>query len=116
MVAGGVGYWFGWHVSGWTNPPRDQFTARGVTLIRAVRDYRLQHPWTSDEPEKVKRLQKASQLINQHDCQAPAIEPQGGRGGKWYRQKSDMVCPDQGKCLWQRKSRNFSMDKSALPI
>ena len=50
------------HVSSWTNPPRDQFSLQEIMLLRAVRDYRLQHPWTNDEPERVERLQKAFKL------------------------------------------------------
>ncbi len=50
------------HISSWTNPPRDQFSLKEIMLIRAVRDYRLQHPWTNDDPERVERLQKAFKL------------------------------------------------------
>ncbi len=49
---------------GWTNPPRDQFNLQEIMLIRAVRDYRLQHPWTNDEPDRAERLHKAFKLAN----------------------------------------------------
>src|SRR6266480_2478073 len=38
------------HISSWTDPPRDMFSPQEISFIRAVRDYRLQHPWTNDEP------------------------------------------------------------------
>jgi hypothetical protein len=49
----------GRYVSGLTNAPRDELGDREITLIRMVRDYRLQHPWTNDEPERAERLQEA---------------------------------------------------------
>ena len=54
----------GRHVSSWKDPPRDQFTLQEIVFIRAVRDYRLEHPWTNDEPEQVERLQKAFRLAD----------------------------------------------------
>ena len=51
------------HVSStWTNDPRYQSSYQNIRLIRAVRDYRQQHPWTNDEPERVEPLQKAFKL------------------------------------------------------
>ena len=51
------------HVSStWTNDPRYQSSYQNIALIRAVRNYRQQHPWTNDEPERVESLQKAFKL------------------------------------------------------
>lgn len=50
------------HISSWTNPPRGAFNPQEISFIRAVREYRLQHPWTNDEPERAERLQKAFKL------------------------------------------------------
>src|SRR5882724_759549 len=46
-------------VSTWENPHGDQFSTPQILLLRRARDYRLQHPWTNDEPERVERLEKA---------------------------------------------------------
>jgi hypothetical protein len=51
-------------VSTWENPRGDQFSVRQILLLRAARDYRLQHPWTNEEPDRVDRLEKAFKMLD----------------------------------------------------
>jgi hypothetical protein len=54
-------------VSTCENPRGDQFSVPEILRLRAVRDYRLQHPWTNEEPERVERLQKAFKMLDTPD-------------------------------------------------
>lgn len=54
-------------VSSWENPRGDQFDMEQILLLRAARDYRLQHPWTNEEPAQVERLEKAFKILDAPD-------------------------------------------------
>ena len=54
-------------VSTWENPRGDQFSLQEILLLRAARDYRLQHPWTNEEPYRVERLEKAFKMLDAPD-------------------------------------------------
>ena len=54
-------------VSTWDNPRGDQFSVPQVVLLRMARDYRLQHPWTNQEPEEQERLEKAFKMLDAPD-------------------------------------------------
>jgi hypothetical protein len=53
--------------SSWETPQGDQFDMPQILLLRAARDYRLQHPWTNEGPERVERLEKAFKMLDAPD-------------------------------------------------
>ena len=45
----------------------EQFSMPEILLLRAARDYRLQHPWTNDEPDRVVRMEQAFKMLDAPD-------------------------------------------------
>ncbi len=54
-------------VSGLKVPQGAQFNTHRIWLLREARDYRLQHPWTNEEPERVELLEKAFKMLDAPD-------------------------------------------------
>ena len=48
----------------WKEVPPDKAYGNDLWLIRDIRNYRSQHPWTNDPPELVQRVQSAFKLAD----------------------------------------------------